>query len=310
MSNDETAMVWDAATGERLHVLEGHAGSVLGVGFGADGSELYTSGSDGLIMRGISTTRGLARDLVTSTSPGLVEGVPLISPDAGRVLLLGERASILDVSSGVRTDLAVDASEIAWAVWHPNAPRVPTVDFSGEVRLWDAATGRQLAARGGRWNDNLGALAYTASGDGIVVADLTVDHRTRRAHARPDRPHARRRHRVRGSTRDPWRHLAVTASPIDPDGGTDVVFDDLDTGRVLHRTQSRVGDPVRTSAPMDTCTRSEGFEGGLAVIDVDGHHRQSERPRAREGRSPGSRSLRTAQRSQRSVSTASSRCPT
>lgn len=269
VSNDETAMVWNAATGERLRVLEGHAGSVLGVGFGADGSELYTSGSDGLIMRwDLDRTRGLARDLVTSTSPGLVEGVPLISPNADRVLLLGERASILDASSGARTELAVDASEIAWAAWHPDARRVATVDFSGEVRLWDAATGRLLAARGGRRN-NMGAIAYTASGDGIVVAD--ADGSITELDARTLEPTGRTldvgiaSEGVRATIGD---IVAVTASPIDPDGGTDVVFADLDTGRVLHRTHIASWRPRANFSPDGRLYAFGGFEGRLGVIDV------------------------------------------
>ena len=41
----------------------------------------------------------------------------------------------------------------------------------GEVRLWDVATAELLATQPGRGADNWGAIAFTADGDHIVVAD-------------------------------------------------------------------------------------------------------------------------------------------
>ena len=65
VSNDDTVVVWDAATAERLQEFDGHAAPVLSVDFSADGSELYTSGADGsVIVWDLDRTRGLARELV------------------------------------------------------------------------------------------------------------------------------------------------------------------------------------------------------------------------------------------------------
>jgi WD40 repeat protein len=48
-SCDNTARIWDVATGELLHVLEGHKGFVNAVRFLPDGKLLATGGEDGTI---------------------------------------------------------------------------------------------------------------------------------------------------------------------------------------------------------------------------------------------------------------------
>ncbi|MBL8765097.1 MAG: hypothetical protein JNM07_12595, partial [Phycisphaerae bacterium] len=46
-SDDQTARVWDAATGRELLKLEGHAGWVLSAAFSPDGARLVTASGDG-----------------------------------------------------------------------------------------------------------------------------------------------------------------------------------------------------------------------------------------------------------------------
>jgi WD40 repeat protein/DNA-binding SARP family transcriptional activator len=48
-SRSDTVELWDPATGERVAVLEGSAGSVLGVAFSPDGTRLATGGIDGAV---------------------------------------------------------------------------------------------------------------------------------------------------------------------------------------------------------------------------------------------------------------------
>src|SRR5262249_21361894 len=48
-SGDNTVKVWDAATGQELHTLEGHSSDVRGVAFSPDGSRLATASRDGTV---------------------------------------------------------------------------------------------------------------------------------------------------------------------------------------------------------------------------------------------------------------------
>jgi len=45
-SDDNTARVWDAASGSSLHVLEGHANSVITASFSPDGARIVTGSWD------------------------------------------------------------------------------------------------------------------------------------------------------------------------------------------------------------------------------------------------------------------------
>ena len=46
-SGDNTVRVWDAATGQPVHVLEGHTGGVWSVAFSADGARIVSGSVDG-----------------------------------------------------------------------------------------------------------------------------------------------------------------------------------------------------------------------------------------------------------------------
>jgi WD40 repeat protein len=45
-SDDKTAKVWDAETGQELMMLKGHAGAVNSVAFSTDGKRLLTGSDD------------------------------------------------------------------------------------------------------------------------------------------------------------------------------------------------------------------------------------------------------------------------
>ncbi len=49
-SSDETVILWDPATGERLHTLKGHSDRVYKVAYRPDGKRLATSGGDNVVI--------------------------------------------------------------------------------------------------------------------------------------------------------------------------------------------------------------------------------------------------------------------
>ena len=49
-SDDKTAKVWDAKTGQELLTLKGHGGPVLSAAYSPDGKRIATAGSDGIVQ--------------------------------------------------------------------------------------------------------------------------------------------------------------------------------------------------------------------------------------------------------------------
>ncbi len=172
------------------------------------------------------------------------------------------------MQSGTLTDLRVDGMEPRWGAYGPDGRTVAMVSADGEVRLWDVATAELLATQPGRGADNWGAIAFTADGDHIVVADTdgtvteldaaTLEPTGRRLHVGTE-PHGLRTG-VDGV-------FAVTLEGGDVGTGTEVVFADLDEGSVLHRLQSPTGLRANFS-PDGRVYAYGGFDGTLGVVDV------------------------------------------
>jgi hypothetical protein len=96
-SDDQTARVWNAATGERLHVLEGHAGRVNSAAFSYDGTKIVTASWD-------DTVRIWDWDATTAKRPP-------------KVL----RAHLEDINS---------------AAFSPDGERIVTASDDGTARVW------------------------------------------------------------------------------------------------------------------------------------------------------------------------------
>jgi WD40 repeat protein/class 3 adenylate cyclase len=278
VSNDETVIVWDVSTGERRQQFHGHAGSVLGVDFSADGSELYTSGADGsVIIWDLDRTRGLTRDVL---GPSVPDAHDLsVSPTGDAVLLVaarprssgidGSALHLLDVRTGALTELLTGGFQSTWAVFAPDGKQLATVGTRGEVRLYEVPTGALLATDRGRGVENLGALAYSADGRHLVVAD--VDGVVTELDARTLEPSGRTLElgtESRGIRATVDGVVAVTSSAEDVRTDTEVVFADLDDGRILHRVQIP-GWGVRANFSPDGRRYAYGtLDGTVGVIDV------------------------------------------
>jgi WD40 repeat protein/DNA-binding SARP family transcriptional activator len=307
VSDDGTALVWDVATGQRRHRLQGHTGSVHAVAFGA-GHQLYTSGSDGVTIQwDLDRSRGPVRQLVPPRRPHQMQGMPLLSPSADSVLILPSASSLLklspsavsarrgfilppaagaigllNVSNGVLTRLSARGHPVLWAAYRPDGRRIATVGLDGSVQLWDVKTAKMIADRPGRRPravsgfpplnpQDLGAIAFTPDGTRIVVADpagrvTELDARTLEPTGRSvvDLPIAPLDiQATRGGM------VAVTSAWVDVREGLDVVFADLDDGRILRRLHTP-GWHLRATnfSPDGRLYAYGGIDGRVGVIDV------------------------------------------
>ncbi len=271
VSNDQTAIVWDATTGAAVQHLQAHVGSVNAVEFGHGKTlQLYTAGADGTtIAWDLDRTRGLTRQLVAPGRTQSDEGAPLLSPSASSAIMQGE-PRLIDVGTGDTTKIPIKGDDLAWAAYRPDGRQVATVGFDGAVRLWDVETGRLVAEAPGRGSvENFGAIAYMPDGAHIVVADQ--DGVVRVLDARTLEPSGRTLDLdiepvgVR-ATHDGV--VAVTSEVFDAGAGTNVVFADLDGGRVLREVHVDSGGLRANFSADGRLYAYGGFDGRVGVIDV------------------------------------------
>jgi len=147
-SADNTARLWNPATGEHLRTLAGHADGVLGVAFSPDGRMLATASAD-------NTAR-------------------LWDPATG------ERLRTMAGTLAGHTDY------VRAVAFHPAVPMLATGSDDGTARLWDPATGRCLHTLHGqhaaarliaRANDRaLWVVGVAFSPDGRMLATASRDN--------------------------------------------------------------------------------------------------------------------------------------
>jgi WD40 repeat protein/DNA-binding SARP family transcriptional activator len=277
VSNDQTTLVWDVATGGRLQRLQGHVGGVRTVGFGV-GHRLYTGGSDGATIQwDLDRASGLVRQLAPPRLPQQIGRVSQLSPAADSTLVLSPAegpagttgiASILDVDSGALTRLRT-GQPILGGAYRPDGRRVATVGPWGSVQLWDVKSATMIVERPGRGVSNDGAIAFTPDGARILVADQ--DSRVTELDARTLQPTGRSVDRVlpaQGMQATRGGVVAVSTDWRDPNGGTDLVFADLDDGRILQRLHVPSAGLTGNFSLDGRRYAYGGVDGRVGVIDL------------------------------------------
>jgi eukaryotic-like serine/threonine-protein kinase len=165
---DSEVRIHAAADGARLATCTGHLQNVLGVAFRPDGTGLLTAGHDGTI-RLWDTATGAAlqawhghTDSVTTLAWG-PDGQWFISggrdPTVRRWAVGGGQEPLrVTIPGGLRR----------WLALAPDGRRLATIT-DRELRLWDADTGRSLAALGVDGPDFLSAV-FTPDGRHLITS--------------------------------------------------------------------------------------------------------------------------------------------
>jgi WD40 repeat protein/tRNA A-37 threonylcarbamoyl transferase component Bud32 len=146
---DRNAILWDVATGRRLHTLPGQRAAMLGLAFSPDGRQLATStgnlyaGEPGQVQLWDTASGQLRQELKGHTGP--VFGVAF-SPDGRRLAGASNYTDVVvwDLATGEPAlILHGHGNVVAQVAYSANGRHLATASWDQSVRVWEAGTGRQ-----------------------------------------------------------------------------------------------------------------------------------------------------------------------
>ncbi|HTV28135.1 MAG TPA: TIR domain-containing protein [Xanthobacteraceae bacterium] len=213
-SDDSTVRVWDGRSGAQLKVLQGQKSKIINAIWSPDGTRVAASSEGGMALVWNAKTGVKLFELqghgVVEWSPdgtrivvgGRVydasTGAPLIklqgkiglvsaagsawSPDSKRIVTgsdndaTADTSYVLDATTGAQiATLKGHTKMVLGGVWSPDGTQIVTASFDGTARVWDGATGAQLAV--------LKHLALVLSAewspDGSRILTASVDNSAR-----------------------------------------------------------------------------------------------------------------------------------
>jgi WD40 repeat protein len=171
-SEDKTARVWNAATGELLHTLSGHGDAVFAAPFSPDGSKIATVSADLTPRLWDARTGAAVFELAGHTVA--VFGVAF-SPN-GRILATtsyDETVRLWDTAAGTSLHVLEGHSDIVYgAAFSPDGRLLATASGDGTIRLWNAGTGACVRVLTGHTGI---VSAVVFSPDGSLIATASFD---------------------------------------------------------------------------------------------------------------------------------------
>ncbi len=237
-SADKTAVVWDAATGDKLRTLQGHTSWVSSVALSPDGKRALTGSRDNTAILWDAT--GGEKLLTLKGHTNWVRSAAF-SPDGKRALTgsLDKTAVLWDATTGdkLRT-LQGHAGGVSSVAFSPDGLRALTGSEDNTAVLWDADSGEKLLTLNGHTKpvrsvalspDGKRALTGSEDGTAVLWDAATGDKlRTLQGHTRW----------VNSVAFSPDGQRVLTASSVD----NSVVVWDAATGDKLRTLKGQAGD--------------------------------------------------------------------
>jgi len=165
-STDDTARVWDVATGRQLQIFNGHTDSVNGVAFSPDGQRLATCGSDNTIRIWDVATGQQLQKLTGHTDKIWTVAY---SPDGKTILSTGVDQTVRLWNAATGAPVRVITAEIGFsgAIFSPDGRYIAGAGDDGVAHIWETATGAEVRQfQGG----SLAVIAVAFSPDGKQLA--------------------------------------------------------------------------------------------------------------------------------------------
>jgi hypothetical protein len=168
-SVDQTARIWDAASGSQLNLLPGHRSWIAAVAFSADGRRILTGGGLGDGTAKVWDAAG-ATNLVTVTGPGNAVTAVGFAPD-GESFLTGSddsTATVWNMKGRAVLTLRGHGGPIRAACFSPSGQWIITGSSDATAIIWDARTGARLRTFKGHTAD-VSSVAFSSDQRRIVT---------------------------------------------------------------------------------------------------------------------------------------------
>jgi WD40 repeat protein len=167
---DGTARVFDARTGDLLHVLD-HEKPVTGIAFSPDGALVITAGKERVSRIWAAASGELVHEL--GEHRGVVTSASF-SPDGKLAVTTSAdgAARVWDVDTGARTAIFLGhTNEVSGSAFSPDGSLVVSVSSDRTARVWETTTGRaEVALLGHR--DTVTDAEFGPDGTSVVTASL------------------------------------------------------------------------------------------------------------------------------------------
>jgi predicted NACHT family NTPase len=143
-SYDQTAKVWETASGRELVTLKGHRAEISSVAFSSDGQRIVTGSGDNTAKVWEAAS---GRELFTLTGHNDQICSVAFSPDGQRIVTgsYDYTAKVWDAASG--HELLTLKGHNGWipsAAFSPDGQRIVTGSWDKTAKVWDAASGHEL----------------------------------------------------------------------------------------------------------------------------------------------------------------------
>ncbi|MCA6229745.1 MAG: caspase family protein [Phenylobacterium sp.] len=143
-SNDDTARLWDTASGREIRSFTGHGGNVTSVAFSPDGRQVLTGSTDATARLWDAET---GQEIRSFTGHGWWVMSVAFSPDGLQVLTgsMDGTARLWDAATGHEIRRFIGhGSYVTSVAFSPNGRQVLTGSEDNTARLWDTATGQEI----------------------------------------------------------------------------------------------------------------------------------------------------------------------
>jgi WD40 repeat protein/MoxR-like ATPase len=168
-SEDETARVWDAQTGQMLKELTGHTSWINSASFSSDGKYIVTAGEDETARVWDAQTGQMLKELTGHTS--WINSASFSSDGKYIVTASDDKtARVWDAQTGqMFKELTGHTGSITSASFSSDGKYIVTASFDITTRVWDAQTGQMLKELTGH-TASVRFASFSSNGKYIVTA--------------------------------------------------------------------------------------------------------------------------------------------